>query len=126
MASHVAHALVRDHLDGADVLLTSHSLAETYSVLTRLPGDARLTPGDAAELIDANFAEVLTLRDAAAKTIHRSLASLGIAGGAVFDALVASAAREAEVPLATRDGRAGPTYAGLGVEVDLIVTEIGP
>jgi len=27
-----------------------HALAETYSVLTRLPGDARLAPPDAAAL----------------------------------------------------------------------------
>jgi hypothetical protein len=34
-----------------------HTLAETYSVLTRLPGDARVHPADAVVLIDENFAE---------------------------------------------------------------------
>jgi toxin FitB len=31
---------------GQDVALTGHALAETYSVLTRLPGDARLAAAD--------------------------------------------------------------------------------
>ena len=34
MASHVAHRAVRRHLRGRDLVLTQHSLAETYSVLT--------------------------------------------------------------------------------------------
>ena len=55
MASHVAHRAVRRHLRGRDLVLTQHSLAETYSVLTRLPGDARVAPADAVRLIEANF-----------------------------------------------------------------------
>lgn len=121
MASHVAHELVRNRLGGSEVVLTSHSLAETYSVLTRLPGDARLAPLDAVELIDANFSDVLPLDNAVAVSVHQSFAALGIVGGAVFDALIALAAREAQVALATRDGRAVPTYAALGVAVELIV-----
>lgn len=66
MVSHVAHELVRDRLGGSEVLLTAHSLAETYSVLTRLSGDARLAPLDAGELIDANFAEVRPLDNSVA------------------------------------------------------------
>ena len=33
----------------------STSSATTYSVLTRLPGDARLAPADAARLLNARF-----------------------------------------------------------------------
>jgi hypothetical protein len=33
----------------------STSSATTYSVLTRLPGDARLGPADAARLLNARF-----------------------------------------------------------------------
>jgi len=36
-------------------------LAETYSVLTRLPGDLRLTPVDAARLLADRFVEPFLL-----------------------------------------------------------------
>ena len=42
MSSHVAHRVVRRQLRGQSLVLTQHSLTETYSVLTRLPGDARV------------------------------------------------------------------------------------
>ncbi len=41
----------------------------------------------------------------------------GIAGGAVYDALVALAAVEHDADLATRDARATSTYATLGARV---------
>ena len=43
------------------------------------------------------------------------------AGGAVYDALVALAAREHGAALATRDARAGGAYDAAGVEV-IVVT----
>ena len=45
------------------------------------------------------------------------LSRLGIAGGAVYDALVALAAAEHGADLATRDGRARSTYETVGVRV---------
>ena len=50
-----------------------------------------------------------------------TLSRLGIAGGAVYDALVALAAKEHGVALATRDVRARGTYDAVGVEV-IVVT----
>ncbi len=41
-----------------------------------------------------------------ARTLPDTLSRLGIAGGAVYDALVALAAKEHGIPLATRDSRA--------------------
>jgi predicted nucleic acid-binding protein len=49
--SHRDHADVVRWWDGQQVALSGHALAETYSVLTRLPGDARLAPSDAARLL---------------------------------------------------------------------------
>jgi predicted nucleic acid-binding protein len=46
---------------------------------------------------------------------------LGIAGGAVYDALVALAAKEHGAALATRDARARGTYDAVGVMV-IVVT----
>lgn len=120
--SHTAHASVRRRVAGRPAVLTVHSLAETYSVLTRLPGDARVTAEDAVRLIDTNFGPVVT--PPAEETAHlpRVLAPRGIAGGAVYDALVALAARAAGIPLLTRDARALGTYALLGVDVELCET----
>lgn len=47
------------------------------------------------------------------------LGRLGIAGGAVYDALVALAAAEHGADLATRDNRARATYETVGVRVVL-------
>lgn len=118
--SHTAHASVRRHTAGRAAVLTTHSLAETYSVLTRLPGDARVTAADAARLIEANFGTPLPVADSELVRLPGVLAPLGIAGGAVYDALVGLAARAAGVPLATRDARALGTYAALGIEVEII------
>lgn len=54
--THRAHADVVRWWNGRDVALAGHALAETYSVLTRLPGDLRLAPADAARLISERFA----------------------------------------------------------------------
>jgi len=120
MSSHHAHGTTRRHLDGRQPVLTEHSLAECYSVITRLPGDARVTPADAVELIDANFGTTALLDPAEAGALHRVLAPLGVAGGAVYDALVGLAARSNGLPLATRDLRAAATYAAIGVAIDMI------
>jgi predicted nucleic acid-binding protein len=49
------------------------------------------------------------------------LSRLGIAGSAVYDALVALAAKEHQAALATRDARAQGTYDAVGVKV-IVVT----
>ena len=118
--SHQHHADVVRWWDGQDLTLSGHALAETYSVLTRLPGDARLSAEDAARLLDARFTTPLTLSDAVASKVHVTLSRLGIAGGAVYDGLVALAAKEHGVALATRDARARGTYDTVGVAVILV------
>jgi len=120
LRSHTAHAVVRGHIGERLPTLTGHSLAETYSVLTRLPGDARVDPADAAALIERNFDRPLVLDPATARSLPSILATLGIAGGAVYDALVALPAREVGITLATRDRRAASTYSALAVTVEMI------
>lgn len=118
--SHLAHTAVRRWWNGQEIALGGHALAETYSVLTRLPGDERLEPEDAARALSANFAPPLLLSDAQARVLPDTLSRLGIAGGAVYDALVALAAREHGATLATRDARARATYESVGVEVIVV------
>ena len=111
---------------GRTLGLSGHALAETYSVLTRLPGDARVKPADAAALIDENFAESLPLGARAARVAHREFARQGIAGGATYDGLVALAARERGAVLVTRDARARSTYEALGVSTEVLSDDIAP
>jgi hypothetical protein len=102
---------------GRDVALCGHALAETYSVLTRLPGDLRLEPLDAARLIEERFEATLTLSPEVIRSLPGRLARLGIAGGAVYDAMVGLTAAEHDVALATRDLRAKGTYDAVGARV---------
>lgn len=118
--SHHHHADVVRWWDGQELALSGHALAETYSVLTRLPGDARLAADDAARLLDARFAAPLVLSGGQAREVHATLSRIGIAGGAVYDGLVAMAAKEHGVPLATRDARARGTYDAVGVKVIIV------
>jgi len=117
VAPHRAHAAVSRWWDGREVALSGHALAETYSVLTRLPGDLRLAPADAARLLAERFAEPLLMGSDATARLPQVLSRLGIAGGAVYDALVALAALEHGAHLATRDARAKSTYEAVGVRV---------
>lgn len=120
VASHEAHDAVRRWATGRSLALSGHALAETYSVLTRLPGDARVSPADAVMLIDENFVRNLAPLPDAAAGAHRDLARLGVSGGATYDGLVAMAAHQHDLVLATRDARARPTYETVGVRVHMI------
>jgi len=117
VATHQAHAAVSRWWSGREVALSGHAVAETYSVLTRLPGDLRLTPADAARVLGERFGEPLLVGPEVAKRLPDVLSGLGIAGGAVYDALVALAALEHGADLATRDARARATYDIVGVRV---------
>lgn len=121
VASHEQHAVVSAWAGLRTLRLSGHAAIETYSVLTRLPGDARVLPADAIAVLDASFGDPLTLHVLEAQSAHRRLAECGIAGGAVYDGLVALAAHAHEMPLATRDARARATYEALGVTVELVV-----
>ena len=107
--THAAHAAVVRWWAGREVALSGQALAETYSVLTRLPGDLRMAPPDAARLLEDRFPPPLLLGAPTARRLPRMLSRMEIAGGAVYDALVALAAVEHNVALATRDARARDT-----------------
>jgi len=119
--SHHDHATVVRWWNGQELALSGHALPETYSVLTRLPGDARLAPADAARLMSARFAAPLLLSSSRSRKLVDTLSRFGIAGGAVYDGLVALAAKEHGAALATRDARARGTYDAVGVKV-IVVT----
>ena len=115
--THAAHAAVVRWWAGRDVALSGHALAETYSVLTRLPGDLRMAPADAARLLEDRFSAPLLLGPETAARLPDVLSRMEIAGGAAYDALVALAAVEHKADLATRDARARDTYEKVGARV---------
>lgn len=119
--THRAHSSVVTWWRGRPVALSGHALAETYSVLTRLPGDIRVAPQDAARVLNERFAPPLVLGADSAARLPDILSGAGIAGGAVYDALVALAAVEHDCVLATRDGRAKATYEMIGARVEVVV-----
>jgi predicted nucleic acid-binding protein len=115
--SHTSHDDVKRWWARRPVALAGHAAAETYAVLTRLPGDLRVTPQDAARLLRERFSEPLLLDAATQRRLPEILAERDISGGAVYDALVALAAVQHNLPLATRDARAKGTYDALGANV---------
>lgn len=125
-ADHVAHRAVAAWWDGRAVVLAGHAAVETYAVLTRLPGTARLAPDDAARLLDTRFGDPLQPSPATLAGLSRALAGLDVMGGASYDAVVALAARDHGAVLATRDVRALPTYAAVGVPVEVVPSIGGP
>jgi predicted nucleic acid-binding protein len=74
----------------------SHSLAEVFSVLTRLPPRYAVAPAAAVVLIESNIVGVAKLRSLTpnqyARVIKR-VAAERLAGGIVYDALIAEVAR---------------------------------
>jgi predicted nucleic acid-binding protein len=120
VADHEHHEAAFQALGDRRLGLAGHAAFETFSVLTRLPPPARRTPATIARLLAADFPHSRFLGAEAAAALLGELNALGIAGGAVYDALVGASAREHGLRLATRDGRAIETYRALNVQVELV------
>ncbi|PWJ26600.1 PIN domain-containing protein [Branchiibius hedensis] len=120
ISSHTAHRAVAGWAVGKTLVLSGHALPETYAVITRLPADARVSADDAATLIDHNFPRRVALPHSVAAQLHRTLSAAGVSGGSTYDGMVALAAREHGLALATRDARARTTYDALGVHTILL------
>src|SRR5207253_479215 len=84
---------------GEKLVLAAHSMAETYSVLTRLPEHHRLRPDDALALIETNWGDtrLVALAGSDYRETLRRCRDVGIGGGGVYDALIAACARKARV-----------------------------
>lgn len=103
--SHPMHAkclpwLQRAKAGEVECIVVSHSLAETYAVLTTLPVKPRISPLVAQRLIDINLQAIarivpLTITDYW-NTIQR-MTEMGLSGGTVYDALIATIARRLSV-----------------------------
>jgi hypothetical protein len=112
---HEHHAIARSATATVD-RLPAHVLAESFSVLTRLPHGLALSPTDATGLLLRAFpGPPLTLDGEGHRSLLRQLATAGLRGGAVYDGLVAATAAGAAAELLTLDARAAGTYRAVGV-----------
>ena len=83
-----------------DLIVSSHTIAELYAVLSTLPVSPRITPGLAWRLIHESVepvASVISLSSSDYFAIIKRMSDLGISGGAVYDALIVKTARKSEV-----------------------------
>ncbi|KJF15784.1 ribonuclease VapC40 [Acidithrix ferrooxidans] len=117
---HDHHLATLNAIGNRSVGLAGHAAFETFSVLTRLPPPARRSPEAVLRLMSANFPSIKYLTTSAAEALLPKFASLGIAGGSVYDALVGAAAAESALVLLTRDARAIPIYRALQVDIEVI------
>lgn len=117
---HEAHEKARRVASGS--LIPAHARLETYSVLSRLPPPHRLHPNVITGLLSRWFPleETLAPSSLLAKDIVERCAGLGLAGGAVYDALVGLTAAEAGETLVTRDEQAARTYELVGATFELM------
>lgn len=121
-ASHEAHEHAAAFVEGAgQIRLVAHVAAESYHVLTRVRPNRRLPPSGVITALRSTFPGtmvVLTAKDY--WDVLSQAPQLGIVGGAVFDALIAAAARRANLRLVSRDLRAAATYAALQTDFQLM------
>jgi predicted nucleic acid-binding protein len=104
LPDHIHHADSKPWLERAkagafEAVVSGHSLAELYSVLTTLPRTPRISPPEALQLIQKNVTShtlMVLSADDYVKLIEE-LARLGVAGGAVYDAVIAKVADLANV-----------------------------
>jgi predicted nucleic acid-binding protein len=104
------------------MIVSSHTLAELYAVLTTLPVSPRITPDAAWSLMQENIlvkASISALSAADYKVVVRKLKEGGFSGGIIYDALVCSSATKAHaeilLTLNGSDFRRLPMAAGLSI-----------
>jgi len=90
--------LQRGRAGKLDFLVAAHTLAELFAVLSSYPARPRLSPAIAARLVRENVlagARVVALSASDYGTVIGRMAEQSLAGGIVYDALVARAAAKA-------------------------------
>jgi len=120
------HQAARNRLLPCHRGMSGHAAVELLSVLTRLPPPQRLSPAAALRLEVTNFPASRFLSASDTGDLLREFAAAGLTGGAVYDGLVAAAAREHKLPLITCDRRAEPTYRALAVTYELLRRQPAP
>lgn len=89
--------LQRAHAKKIEYLVSSHSIAECYSVLTRLPISPKISSVVARNLIRENIeklAEIINLTSTDYLTILKQMTELDLTGGIIYDAIILKAAKK--------------------------------
>ena len=105
-AQSLLHAVAEKQVTGAGTAW--HCCLEFFSVSTRLPPEFRVTPVDAAHLLEAEVFGRMTVHDlptADRLPMMRAAAREGTAGGRVYDAHIAEVARAAGAVVIVTDNR---------------------
>jgi predicted nucleic acid-binding protein len=114
---HESHPAARAAMPERRAVLLAQVAIETYSVLTRLPPPHRVPASLARDFLEARFAfPPLALSPEGYRELLDLAPAQNIAGGAVYDAVVAATARQVGATLLTLDRRALATYQLLGVD----------
>ncbi len=82
-----------------DFVVCSHTLAELYAVLTRLPVSPRIPPGTAWRLIKENVettGRIISLSVADYRSTIKDLSDRGLSGDVIYDALISRAAQKSK------------------------------
>ncbi|MDP9341955.1 MAG: PIN domain-containing protein [Actinomycetota bacterium] len=114
---HESHARAAEAI-AARPRLIAHVATESFAVLTRLPPAYRSPAALVVEFLASNFPQkAVVLPGTEHHGFLRRAADSGIRGGAIYDALVAAAAKHEGLDLLTLDERALPTYERLGATI---------
>jgi predicted nucleic acid-binding protein len=117
---HESHDAARRLLD-AGVRVVEHCTLETLSVLTRLPPPHRASADLVRDFLRERFPQpFLRLSTKAYRKFLFELPERGIAGGAVYDALIAATAAEHGAELLSCDRRAASSYELYGIRFALV------
>jgi predicted nucleic acid-binding protein len=99
LPKHSSHAPCFAQLQAAELnqiqgYLSTHSLAEVYSVMTRMPSQPRISPQEAQLLLERclQYLEAVPLEIADYRAAIAQMITLNLPGGGIFDALIAQAA----------------------------------
>lgn len=99
--------------------LIAHTMAETFSVLTSRYSHP---PGHVLRYLNQFLARApVSLAPTSYPEVLSTLAENEIAGGAVYDGLIAATAAEAGLRLLSLDRRAARTYAVLGADYEILI-----
>ena len=95
-ANHPLHVPAADwligNIDDNDLIAAHHSILETYAVLTRLPGNLRVTGAEARQLLEASIRPHIRIAAFAPESIWSSIdamATSSAVGGQAYDAFIA-------------------------------------
>lgn len=82
-----------------DFLVSSHSLAECFAVLTRLPLSPKISPEMANYLLHENvekLAKIIALSSQDYLSVIKQMTELRLSGGIIYDAITVRAAKKAK------------------------------